>query len=198
MRIAALIFGVFTVAACSLDHVVVAALDAPSAGRSAGGGSGAAGAGSGAAGGESGVAGAIANASGGGRATLSGSAGQNDTVDTTNGGAAAGDSSRNSADGGVLSSRVFCACLSHEGGQLCGTDGITYPTECEDGGACLPPAIDCFHACPCLDNEPDGGVTTSLFPQDCVPMTECSGDVVCWPLTEEAASQQPSCPPANN
>lgn len=187
MRNVALMLGALSAAACSVDHLVVAALDAPSAGRSAGGESGAAGAG----------ANANANTNGGSLATSGGSAGQGGNVDTTDGAGAAGDGSQALAGDGGASSRKFCACLSNEA-SFCGSDGITYPTTCEDGGPCFPPAIDCWHACPCLDNEPQGGVTTSIFPSDCAPVTPCSGDKVCWMLTDEAAAQQPSCPPSGN
>ena len=178
MRNAALILGVVAVAACSVDHVVVAALDPPSAGRAAGGGSGA--------------AGSSVSAGTGGSVTASDAAGQGGRLDTANGGGAAGDPSQILTGDAGASSRTFCACLSTES-HVCGSDGITYPTPCEEGGLCWPPAIDCLHACPCLANEPDGGVTTSLSPGDCVPMTPCSGDKICWILTNAEAEQQPPC-----
>ena len=183
MRNGAQILGVVLVAACSVDHVVVAALDAPSAGRSAGG--------------ESGAAITSVNAGAGGSLTFSDAAGRGGSVAMVSSGGRAGDPSQTLVGDAGTSSRRFCACLSNDS-RVCGSDGITYPTPCEEGGVCFPPAIECWHACPCLQNEPDGGVTTTLYPSDCAPTTQCSGDVTCWFLTDAAADQQPPCTPAGN
>src|SRR4051812_37260093 len=100
MRNAALIIGVCAVAACSVDHVLVAALDPPNAGRSAGG--------------ESGAPDTRLSAGEGGLATAFDAAGQAGAIVSTNSAGSAGAPVENTAGAGDLGSRVFCACLSNE------------------------------------------------------------------------------------
>lgn len=178
MRNTALLLGILVVTACSIDHVMVAALDEASAAGAPAGGASAGGASLGGAG----SAGARANAGAGGVVIAGASQSESDAgrVLITTGGSAGTDELRNLAGEGGVGSELFCSCLGTKS-QFCGSDGVTYPVECADGDVCLPPAIDCWHACPCLTD--DAGVgTTSWFSLGCVP-SECTDGVVCMLFT---------------
>lgn len=183
MRNLAMLIGVHALLACSVDHLVVARLDdAGSAGApTAGAGEDSAGAPDLA--GSAGSAGLNENTSG-----ASGSAGTPST-------GAAGDAgvliTSFGGDVGVLiggdagaSSQFICSCLSNQS-ELCGTDGVTYDgvnlqSSCEDGGACSPPSIACWHACPCNPGESsDLNSTTTWFTPDCAGSAQCTGDFTC-------------------
>jgi hypothetical protein len=176
MRNAAWLVGVIGVAACSFDHIVVASLDEASAGTGNSAGTtpaappaglvgGAPSAGTGGTAGSplartEGDAGRVVIASGG-------------VVDSPVIGTIIGDG------GGASVTR--CSCTGGSTSELCGTDGITYPTECPDAGPCIPPGIACLQACPC----PDGGVesagttTFTWFPEECVSTAHCTEGMIC-------------------
>ena len=165
MRNAALLIVILAVGACSLDHVVVAALDDagstnPGAVLGLAGGSG-------------------LNASAAGSGTSGGSPDQGGTDRFLIG---LGGSSVNvqigaDTDAGVTSV-LLCSCGAQPTG-LCGSDGITYPPSCDDGGTCILPEIACFHACPCLAGESASAEVTSWFSPNCVLATQCAGDAFC-------------------
>lgn len=193
MRNAALLVAVCALTACSLDHIVVAALDDVNAGGTAGadagrsnpGGGGTAGAAS-----PAGSGGAIAGGS-----QITGAAGR----DFFGFGGVDGTTIIGStiAEAGG-SSVVRCSCLSRQA-QACGTDGITYPTDC-DAGNCSPPAIACLHACPCLDGSGGSADTTSFtwVPAECVSMARCTDGVVCMTFTDGTFDDtQTTCPTSN-
>jgi len=86
-----------------------------------------------------------------------------------------------------------CSCLE-EKTQFCGSDGVTYPIECDEGDVCLPPSVDCWHACPCLPGEQGTGMgVTSSFTADCMPPTPCAGDVVCMTFTNVSPGSLTGC-----
>ena len=184
MRNAISIFGALIVAACSVDHIVVAALD-DTGSASTGGMFDSAG--------SSGLSASAAGTvtSGGSR-----SAGP-DRIILVSGGTTSDvriDSDAGAAD--ASTTEVLCSC---DGGQSssCGSDGITYPTSCDDGGTCFPPSIACFHACPCLEAEPVGAQVTSWFSVDCDPTKQCAGGFICL-MFSGAKRQSPNCAPASN
>ncbi len=183
MRKVALLIGIHALVACSVDHLVVAALDDAGSAGDAG-----------------------ANAAGAGEDTaaapeLAGSAGLNENTSGA-GGFGGAPSARETGGAGVLlltsggdvgvfiggdagaSSKFVCSCSSNQS-ELCGTDGVTYdgvnaPSSCEDGGVCAPPSIACWHACPCNPGESsDLDSTMSWFSLDCAGTAQCSGDFTC-------------------
>jgi hypothetical protein len=180
MRNAALLMGTLLLAACSIDHIVVAALD-QAAGANTGGASGA-GAGS---------SGLLASAAGevtvggsfpqGGTAPQGGAApqGGTDRILLTSGGSNV--DVRIGADAGATSETI-CSCSGQQT-QLCGSDGITYTADCEEGSTCLAPTISCFHACPCLAEEPADTEVITWFPQACAPMAQCTEGFFCMTFT---------------
>ncbi|HEY3253268.1 MAG TPA: hypothetical protein VGJ91_04945, partial [Polyangiaceae bacterium] len=92
---------------------------------------------------------------------------------------------------------ILCAC-QNEQAQLCGSDGVTYPTPCDsDAGPCLVPMIACWHACPCLDGESATPPVTSWISVDCVPTTPCTGDSICLSFSNVTPSAQ-NCPNTGN
>jgi hypothetical protein len=187
MRKALFVIGMLAVAACSVDHVVVAALDDASGGSPAGGDAGAAGADSG---GQAGDRSADTGGVGfGGAPASGGSAGIVGILITSTGGFGAD----NAAGAAGANSIVVCSCLGDEVALVCGSDGITYPASCGAGIDC-PPAIDCWHACPCDD--PPTSTGTRLFPPECAP-TLCAGDVVCMTYTNATRDMQIGCAASN-
>lgn len=174
------LLGFVAVTACSVDHVVVAALD------DAGGGAGmmnnAAGIGGGGAApiAANGGSGALA-ATGGGLLT----GGETDRILIASGGNAQSVLIGELGGDAGATSLKRCSCLGQTS-QMCGTDGITYPNECGDAEPCVPPAIACWHACPCLDDGvemtgPDAA--TTWYTVDCIPTAGCSVGVVCMQFT---------------
>jgi len=189
MEKSALLLGLFAITACSLDHVVVAALDdAGAAGAFADGAGGSMtnerqadpGAGAG------GVA-----ASGGSRA-LAGAGASSITL-----GGAVGSVLLEAGGAAGATTEIRCSCLGQQPAEVCGTDGLTYPTECSDAGPCFPPAIDCWHACPCLDAGSDGMGQATWFPLDCVASAQCSDNVVCMKFSNVVSDGQTLCATAN-
>jgi len=183
MRNAILILGALVISACSVDHLLVAALD-DADGGSAGGMIN-----------HAGSSGESANAAGNVASGGSRSGGM-DTIILISGGATS--DLQIESDAGVdpnAATKVLCSC---DGGQtsLCGTDGITYPTACEDGGTCFPPSVACLHACPCLAGESASGVT-SWFSVDCDPTHQCAGGFICL-MFRNASSEPSNCAPAGN
>jgi len=174
MRNIALSIGII-VTACSIDHLTVAALDDSNAAGTSASGSPAAAAVSGSAG--SGGVVTFAGSSSGGAAG---------SVLLVNGGAAGSHLIGDLAGEGGLASELRCSCLGQQRPQFCGSDGITYPIECSDGGTCLPPSVDCWHACPCLAGEADAGTTTSWFSVDCAPPAQCTEGIVCMSFSNLA------------
>ena len=187
--------GFVAVTACSIDHVVVATLEATSATDSRAGGAG------GAVAGSAGMAGAVANASSGG-AVASGDSGDSKPgrAASASGGSAGNGVLPNPAGAGGTASRLLCSCLEQQA-ELCGSDGITYPTECSDAGPCFPPAVACWHACPCLGAELDGGSeitsTPRWFSSDCASVISCVGDLVCMTFSDVDLDAQTICASAN-
>jgi len=180
MRNAALLIVILAVGACSLDHVVVAALDDQHAAGAAGaaGAVGAAGA--------AGAAGAIGAAGTGGVVTFGGSSGRGgDSVTIITGGTGDIFLLGSAGEGGVTS-QVRCSCKGQQA-QVCGSDGLTYPDSCSDGAVCSPPVIACWHACPCLDGEAGsmGGMVGSVWlPQSCVSTAQCADNRICLIFTD--------------
>lgn len=172
------LIGLIAVTACSLEHVVIAELDEAVAGSSpmaeAGRPTFTVG----------GAAGAAPSAAFGGTVASGGSPSSGDAgwVSISSGGV---DNTviGTFTDGGGAS-EVRCSCLGGEQ-QACGTDGITYPTDCGDAGPCVPPAIACLHACPCFDTDASSGGAPSLswFSIDCVSTARCSEGVICMSVT---------------
>jgi hypothetical protein len=196
MRDALLLLGLIAVTACSLDHVVVAALEDGGVNGSSAGDASSSRAGSAAS------AEAPANAgSAGTRAspglTAEGEAGR---ASTAAGGSADRGVLLTAAGAGGVTDKLLCSCLDQQL-EFCGSDGVTYPTECGDAGPCFPPAIDCWHACPCLDPELDAGAdvtsTTSWFSPDCLPSTPCTGDSICMMFSDVDNDAQTICATAN-
>ena len=190
MRNTALSLGIMIVTACTVDHITVAALDEMSAAGAAASGAPAGGAGSAGASGNAGSGGAVPSAG----AQPEGDAGRGLL---TSGGSAGSDLLRNLAGEGGVTSELRCSCLGQQQPQFCGSDGITYPIECSDGGTCLPPSIDCWHACPCLPSDQDAG-TVSWFSVDCVPMTQCTEGVVCMMFSNVSPDTQSTCTTTSN
>jgi hypothetical protein len=190
-RASTLLLGFIAVTACSVDHLLVAALDDMSAAGSSEGGA-------------DGSLTAVGNEGGGG--ALVGS-----------GGTAAFGGARSAAEGGgdsfilgggssvLLGSagaagdgtEFRCSCLGQQPAQVCGTDGLTYPIECSDAGPCFPPAIDCWHACPCLDAGLDGMGEATWFPFECAATAHCSGNIVCMKFSNVVSDPEPLCGTAN-
>lgn len=182
MRNTSLLVGAFAVAACSLEHVVVAALDdAGSAGV----------AGMMARAGSSGLSASAAGSvsSGGGHLSTGGM----DRIILSSGGTNV--DVQIGTDAGTTT-QVLCAC-ENEQAQLCGIDGVTYPAPCDDGGPCLVPRIACWHACPCLAGEPSSPQVSSWISVDCVPTSPCTGDAICLTFSNVTPSAQ-SCPNAGD
>src|SRR6188768_2552717 len=178
MRDALLLLGFVAVTACSLDHVVVASLDESRAGSSNAGQFGraaSASAGSGGALVTAGSAGALAVAG----STVESEAGR---VSLALGGSGGNGLPQATAGAAGLTTAVLCSCFGQQT-EVCGSDGVTYPTECSDAGPCFPPAIACWHACPCADPELNAGAggsgTTSWVSPTCVSPTACTGNLIC-------------------
>jgi len=198
MRNAMLLMGMLAGAACSVDHVVVATLDKPSSVSSTEGGAADAGAGSGdrthTGGVGSGATGGSAGSSGasqitGGVATSGGSvSGTIDSFVTTSGGTAPVIRIGDLAGAGGGASELVCSCLD-DASFVCGTDGVSY-TSCR-GDGCVVPTIACWHACPCLDGEPDPMAVTSWFAADCP--SRCSRGVICMTFTSDTSAVSTSC-----
>jgi hypothetical protein len=181
MRTYAVLMGRTIAAACSVDHVTVAALDDASGGEGWGG-----------------VPAADPTAGGAGFADPSAetggvaasgawpSDGDAGSVSSTTGG-----EPLSVAGAGAGISFTRCSCLE-EKTQFCGSDGVTYPIECAEGDVCLPPSVDCWHACPCLPGEQGTGVTSSCT-VDCTPTTPCAGDVVCMTFTNVSPDSLTGC-----
>ncbi|HKO52186.1 MAG TPA: hypothetical protein VJV79_30975, partial [Polyangiaceae bacterium] len=121
------LIGALALAACSVDPVVVAALDDAGGANTGGlsGGSGSSGSSESAAG--NGTSGGAYPQGGDWFIILSGGT-------TTN--------VRTDADAGATTT-VLCSCKEGQA-TLCGSDGITYTISCEDGGTCLPPSVACW------------------------------------------------------
>jgi len=179
MRNAAFLLGILVVTACSIDHITVAALDdagTPSAGMADSLAGSAGSAGSAGTSGSAGNGGVFAAAG----AEPEGEAGR---VSIAAGGSTQDGVLLSQAGEGGTTSELRCSCLGQPKPQFCGSDGVTYPIECSDGGTCLPPSVDCWHACPCLAGDTGAGATTSWFSLDCVPSTQCAEGVVCMTFT---------------
>jgi len=174
MRNAALLLGSLIIVACSVDHLVVAALD-QAGGANVGGSSASAG--------SSGLATSVAGAvSSGGSQSRAGAAqggaaaqGGTDRIILSSGGTNV--DVRIGGDAGATSELV-CSCLGEQA-ELCGSDGVTYAAICEDGGACLAPTIACWHACPCLEGESADAGVSSWFSADCADTAPCADGVIC-------------------
>jgi len=190
MRYTALLIGFYATTACSLDHVVVAALD--SAGS---GGSPSAVAGEASTAGAGGTAGALPGAGSGGSAF-------------SGGGSAVGDAGGGSlAAGGVVDTPLIgtiigdgggasvtrCSCLGGTS-DLCGTDGITYSTECANAGTCFPPGIACWQACPCPVGA--GGnsalAVSEWFPKECASSAHCNEGMICMTFDSGTFNDDPT------
>jgi hypothetical protein len=175
-------FGMLFIAACSVDHLVVAALDDAGPAN------------------EGGAVGSAGTTSGStaGKATWVGSPGQGgmDRIILIASGGGNVDVRIGAGASGGPPTAVLCAC-EDEQASLCGSDGLTYPTPCEDGGTCAPPSIACFHACPCLEGESASIEVTSWFPSDCDPATRCSGDVMCLTFGNVTTASQKCATPSN-
>jgi hypothetical protein len=191
MRNTALLLATLVTVACSVDHLVLAALD-EAGGANAGGSS--AGAGS------SGLsAGAAGNVSAGGSQTDSAAA---------RGGSAQGGMDRiilGSAGGNVdiriggdagATSQLVCSCLGTQA-EVCGSDGVTYAAGCEDAGDCVLPTIACWHACPCLAGESAEPDTASWFSLDCAATAPCADGVVCMTFSNVTPDMH-TCTTADN
>ncbi|HEX2673452.1 MAG TPA: hypothetical protein VHM25_21370 [Polyangiaceae bacterium] len=186
MRYAALLVGFYATTACSLDHVVVAELDSAGAGGSplvVAGGPSAAGAG--------GAAGAAPSAGSGGSLFSGGSPALGDGGGATFAAGGVVDTLIIGDGGG--GSEMRCSCMGQTS-ELCGTDGITYPSQCVDAGICSPPGIACAQACPC----PDGGIgnlpttPSEWFPQGCASSAHCSEGVICLAFSGATFNDQPT------
>ncbi|HYP75035.1 MAG TPA: hypothetical protein VER12_03735 [Polyangiaceae bacterium] len=192
MQYSALLFGSLALIGCSLDHVVLAELDQ----------AGAAGALAGAATSSPIAVGGSANTSvsagtGGLMMAAIQAAGEAGQLQFASGGAVQNGAARSSAGEAGAFSELRCSCLGGQQGQLCGSDGITYPAECSDAGPCIPPAVACWHACPCLATDAEGVGTTTWFPPDCVAATECRDGVVCMMFTDISPDSPSACSTAN-
>jgi len=198
MKIPMWLVGFVTLTACSMDHVVVAALDVAGAGGMTTASAGSS---------QGGSAGKAAAATSAGSAPLAGAGG----VLTTEGVPQLGDAGRVLiASGGSLGTIIIgdagatsltaCSCLGRST-EFCGTDGVTYPTDCSDAGPCAPPAIACWHACPCLDGgvENTGGqASTQWFALGCLSSAHCSDGMVCMTFDNaEFNDVQTTCPMSN-
>jgi len=188
MRNAALLVGFYATTACSLDHVVVATLDSAGAGGWA-------------------IAGRTSSAGAGGSAGGAPSAGSGGSV-FSGGSPAGGDAGGDSiASGGVVDTHLIgtiigagggasetrCSCIGRRS-ELCGTDGITYPSECVDTGACLPPGIACLQACPCPDGAGGNATTTTSdwFLMECASSAHCSEGVICMAFSGGTFNDEPT------
>jgi len=185
MQNATLLVGTLAVA-CSLDHVRVATLDDAGSASSSSTGGELAGAGH-----------SNRSASAGGNALASGGSPPQNGEDRfiLISGGANGDV-QISADAGAKSV-VVCSCLGTQA-EACGSDGVTYPAPCDDGGACLPPSIACFHACPCLDGETAGSETWFSLSPNCAPTVPCSEGLICLTLSSAPEGELSSCADAGN
>jgi len=219
-----LLIGLLAIAGCSVDHVVVATLDRPSPVGSSEGGAADAGAGAGSdertgaggvsaggtagsfgrtdpqgaggvsSGGTSGSAGSFGGSpSAGGVASTGGSgSGTIDTFITSGGGSSPviriGDLGGAGGDTSVL----LCSCFDRAS-FVCGTDGFTY-RGCS-GEGCTVPTIACWHACPCLDGEPDPSAMTTWFPLEC--SNRCGTGVICMTFTDAVPDGSTSCVTGN-
>lgn len=185
MQSAASFTVLFAITGCSLDHVVVAALDDVSAAGSMATTTAAAG-------------GGAANAGSGGEAVSgrSPTSGTGGTVWIVSGGSGGSVSIGSSTAEPESGSETRCSCLGQTR-EVCGTDGVTYPTACGDAENCMPPGIACLQACPCGDeNVGSAGVAAfSWFPASCVTTARCREGVVCMSFSDrELSSTPPSCP----
>ena len=180
MRNIHLLLGTLAVTACSVDHVVVAALD--DAGSADSGGTS----------GRAGSSGLTTSAAGSVTAGGAQSTGGTDRFLLSAGGSNV--NVQIGTDAGTT--QVLCAC-QNEPAQLCGIDGVTYPTPCDDGGPCLVPMIACWHACPCVAGEPSTPPVSSWISVDCIPTSPCTGDAMCLTFSNVPPSAQ-SCPNAGN
>jgi hypothetical protein len=183
MRNVASLLGTLLLVACSLDHVVVAALDAAGAGNVGGSSESAGGAGLSASATDHDPSGG-ARPSGGG--AQGGSAGggiaQGGTDRIILGFGGSNVDVRIGGDAGSTS-EIVCSCLGEQA-QLCSSDGVTFAAGCEeDAGACLAPTISCWHACPCLEGESANTRVSSWFPADCAPTAQCADGPVCMTFT---------------
>jgi hypothetical protein len=175
MRNMALLIGMFSVA-CAVDHVVVATLDG------SGGTNGTNDRG------DAGSSGSVPSAAGNVSSGGSHSGGGTDRIILASGGTNV--DVRIGEDAGAAS-YLMCSCLGERQAELCGSDGLTYPGSCDDGGTCLPPAIACFHACPCLEDESGAVKVTSWFPETCAATAGCS-DFTCLAFSNVTVDQ-PNC-----
>jgi len=180
MRNSALLLGIIATA-CSIDHVVVAALDG-AAGNNLGGAPG----GAGSANLSANAGGGVLNA-GGTRSEV------NPGVMLTSGG---GNVDMPIGGDAGTSNVTVCACVGDQA-QLCGTDGVTYTRSCGDAGTCELPTVACWHACPCLEGESANTDMAIWFPQDCQPDARCSDGFTCVtvPRTDDLFTL---CVPADN
>jgi hypothetical protein len=179
MRNVTMLMGTFVITACSLDHIVVAALEQAGGTNMGGqsGGAGSSGVSATAAGNET-SGGSLAQ---GGTASQGGPAPQGGTDRMLLGSGGSNVDVRIGADAGATS-EIVCSCNGQQA-QLCGSDGVTYAACEEDAGTCLLPPIACFHACPCLDEEPADAEVITWFWQDCAPMAQCSNGFFCMTFT---------------
>jgi len=193
MRNVAILVGIHALAGCSLEHIVVAALD-----ESGGGGAAAEAGTTNAA--RAGAASLFASAGAGGLGAAGGALPEGDAgrVSITSGGVV-----DNTVIGTLIAAggdaQMHCSCLGHQA-QVCGTDGLTYPRDCGDAGTCAPPEIACLNACPCLDGGLDNGGSSDFFwfPKDCVPMAQCSEGVVCMGFSDGTLNDtQSTCSTSN-
>jgi len=189
MRYAALLIGFYATTACSLEHVVVAELDIAGAG-----GSPLAPAGSAGSAGAGGSAGAVPSAGSGGSLFSGGSPAVGDAggatfsvggVDTHIVGTIIGE--------GGGGSEKRCSCIGKTS-ELCGTDGITYPSQCVDAGTCSVPGIACLQACPCPDGQTGNLPTTTSewFPEECSSSAHCSEGVICMTFSGATFNDEPT------
>jgi len=198
MQKAMWLVGFVTLTACSMEHVVVAALD----------GAGAGGALATSAGSTPGGSGGSASAQTSARSpTIAGGGGVVTTEDFPQVGGAGRVFIASGGGAGTIfigeaggTSLIACSCLGRSS-EFCGTDGVTYPTDCSDAGPCAPPAIACWHACPCLDGglENTGGqAATQWFALDCGSSARCSDGMVCMMFSSaEFNDVQTTCPMSN-
>jgi hypothetical protein len=166
-------------AACSANHVLVAALD-DTGGAHSGGSIGSAGNSS-----LSAIGGSSPVSSGGSHAAPDAG------IVLTSGGSNV--DVRIGEDAGATSV-VICACADGQA-AFCGSDGMTYPNSCEDGGTCVPPMVACWHACPCLEGESASNETTFWFPEDCAPTTVCEREPTCLTIGYVTGSLLTFCSP---
>ncbi|HYP88883.1 MAG TPA: hypothetical protein VEQ59_12030 [Polyangiaceae bacterium] len=193
MRDALLSLGFVVVSACSLDHVVVATLEDTGASAASAGAAGSSSAS------RAGSAGALVSAGSAGTPAAAGVSAEAGRASIASGGSAERGMLPNPGGAGGSSAVLLCSCLDQQL-SVCGSDGVTYPTECSDAGPCFPPAIACWHACPCLDAELDAGaagVTTSWFSPECVSDNPCPSDFVCMTFSNVDREAQTICSTAN-